>query len=65
MLTIHGHHHPRADIDRLYVPRKDGGRELMQIEEAYIAEVIQLEEYVEHTQDPLMQIVRIHQSNRN
>jgi hypothetical protein len=24
-----------------------------------------LEEYVEHTQDPLMQIVRIHQSNRN
>jgi hypothetical protein len=46
-------------------PKKDGGRGLMQIEEAYIAEVIQLEEYVEHTQDPLMQIVRIHQSNRN
>jgi hypothetical protein len=24
MLTIHGQHHPRADIDRLYVPRKEG-----------------------------------------
>jgi hypothetical protein len=23
MLTIHGQHHPRADIDRLYVPRKE------------------------------------------
>jgi hypothetical protein len=23
MLTIHGQHHPKADIDRLYVPRKD------------------------------------------
>jgi hypothetical protein len=23
MLTIHGQHHPRTDIDRLYVPRKE------------------------------------------
>jgi hypothetical protein len=58
MVTIHGQHHPKADIDRLYVPRKDGGRGLMQIEEAYITEVTKLEEYVEHTEDPLMQTVR-------
>jgi hypothetical protein len=32
MLTIHGQHHPRADIDRVYVPRKEGGRGLMQVE---------------------------------
>jgi hypothetical protein len=64
MLTIHGQHHPRADTDHLYVPTKDGGRGLMQIG-AYIAEIIKLEEYVEHTQDPLMEIVRPHQSNTN
>jgi hypothetical protein len=29
MLTIRGQRHPRADIDRLYVPRKEGGRGLM------------------------------------
>jgi hypothetical protein len=29
MLTIHGQHHTRADIDRLYIPRKEGGRGLM------------------------------------
>jgi hypothetical protein len=23
MLTVHGQHHPKADIDRLYIPRKD------------------------------------------
>jgi hypothetical protein len=57
MLTIHGQHHPKADIDRLYVPRKDGGRILMQIEGAYMAEVITLKECVEHTENPLMQIV--------
>ena len=30
LLTIHGQHHPKADVDRLYVPRKQGGRGLMQ-----------------------------------
>jgi hypothetical protein len=59
ILTIHGQHHPRADIHRLYNPR----RGLMQKEGAYTAEVIKLEEYVEHTQDPLMQTVRTHHRN--
>ena len=27
LLTIHGQHHPKADVDRLYVPRKQGGRQ--------------------------------------
>jgi hypothetical protein len=26
MLTVHEQHHPRADIDCLYVPKKEGGR---------------------------------------
>jgi len=32
LLTIHGQHHPKADVDRLYVPRKQRGRGLMQLE---------------------------------
>jgi hypothetical protein len=63
MLTIHGQYHPRADIDRLYVPRKEGGRGLMQVEVAYIAETVNLVEYVESKEDPLIQIVRTHQHN--
>jgi hypothetical protein len=63
MLTIHGQHHPKADIDRLYVPRKGGGRGLMQIDGAYITEVVKLKDYMEHTEDPLMQIVRTRQHN--
>jgi hypothetical protein len=61
MLTIHGQHHTKADIDRLYVPRKDGGRGLMQIEGAYLTDVTILKEYVEHAKDPLMEIIRTHQ----
>ena len=33
LLTIYEKHHPKADIDRLYVPRKQNGRGLMQLEE--------------------------------
>jgi hypothetical protein len=37
----------------------------MQAEIAYVTEVIQLKEYVEHTDDPQMQIVRPHQHNKS
>jgi hypothetical protein len=65
MLTIRGQHRPRADIDRLYVPKKEGGRGLMQVEGAYIAETLNLMEYVASKEDPLIQIVRTHQHNTN
>jgi phosphopentomutase len=65
MLTIHGQHHPRADIDLLYVPRKVGGRGLMQVEGTYIVETLNFVEYVESKEDPLIQIVRTHHHNTN
>jgi hypothetical protein len=65
MLIIHEQHHPRADIYRLYFRRKEGGRGLMQVEGAYIAETLSLVEYVENKEDPLIQIVRTHQHNTN
>jgi hypothetical protein len=63
MLAIPGQHHPRADINRLYVPRKEGGRGLMQVEGAYTAETHNLVEYAGSKEDPLIQIVRTHQHN--
>jgi hypothetical protein len=56
MLTIHGQHHPRADIDRLYFSRKEVGRGLMQVEGAYIAESLNLVEYVESKEVPLIKL---------
>ena len=37
-------HHPKADIERLYVKRKEGGRRLVQIEAKYKAEIINIAE---------------------
>jgi len=40
MLAVYQMHHPKADIDRLYIQRKGGGRGLVQIEAEYKAEII-------------------------
>ena len=61
--TIHGQHHPKADVDRLYVPRKQGGRGLMQLEAAHAVKITKLVEYVDRKEDPLIQVVRTHQHN--
>jgi len=63
LLTIHGQHYPKADVDRLYVPRKHGGRGLMQLEAAHAVEITKLMEYVDTKKDPLIQVVRTHQHN--
>jgi len=47
----------------LYVPRKQGGRSLLQLEAAYAVENTKFVEYVDRKEDPLIQIVRTHQHN--
>jgi len=63
--TIHGQHQPKEDVDRLYVPRKQGGRGLMQLEAAHAVEITKLVEYVDRKEDSLIQVVRTHQHNSN
>ena len=63
LLTTHGQHHPKADVDCLYVPRKQGGRGLMQLEAAHAVEITKLLEFVDRKEDPLIQVVRTHQHN--
>ena len=63
-------HHPKADIDRLYVKGKEGGRGLAQIEAAYKAEIINIAEYLNtnYKEDQFVNIVKsqeITQQNTN
>jgi hypothetical protein len=48
-------------VDLLYAPRKQGGRGLNQLQGAYLVEITKAVEYVGRKEDPLLQIVRIHQ----
>jgi len=64
MLTFYKIHHPKADIDRLYVKTKEGGRGLVQIEAAYKAEIINIAEYLNrnYKEDQFVKIVKSHES---
>ena len=55
LLTIHEQHHPKADVDRFYIPSKQGGRGLMQLEAAHAVEIAKLMEYVDRKEDTLIQ----------
>ena len=46
LMTMHKALHPRDDVDRLYVSRKEGGRGLTSIEDSVDAS-IRLEDYIE------------------
>jgi hypothetical protein len=54
-------HHPKADIDRLYVKRKEGGIGLVHVEAAYKAEITCIAEYFK-TNYKLDQFVNIVES---
>ena len=60
MLTVYKKHHPKADIDRPYVKRKEGGRGLVQLEAAYKAEIISIAEYLNtnYKEDQFLNIVK-------
>ena len=43
LLTIHRMHHPKADVNRIYLPRRIGGRGLTKLETAYKSLTVGLE----------------------
>ena len=45
--------HPRYDVDRLYVSRKEGGRGLASIEDSVDASIQRLEDYIEKHEEGL------------
>ena len=53
-MTIPGALHPRDDVDRLYMSRKEGGRELTSIENTVDASIRRLEDYTEKREGRLI-----------
>ena len=46
-MKIHKTIHPRDDVDRLYLSRKEGGRGLVSIEDSVDASIQRVEDYRE------------------
>jgi len=66
MLAMYKMHHQKADRDRLYAKRKEGGRVLVQIEGAYKAEIINIAEYLNtnYKEDQFANIVKSKESTQ-
>ena len=58
LFTIYGALHPKSDIDRLYIPRKEGGRGLISIEDCVKLALRGLKEYVHGCEERLIQADR-------
>ena len=58
LMTMHKALHPRDDVDRLYVPRKEGGRGLTSIVDNIDASIQRLEDYIEKHEGGLTTAIR-------
>ena len=56
--TIYGGLHPKSDVDRLYLPRKDAGRGLIVVEDCVELAVRGLEVYDHESEERLLQAAR-------
>ena len=58
LLTMNGAVHPRSNVGRLYIPRKEGGRGMTSVEDCVNSEIRGLSEYVRNSEEIAMQFVR-------
>ena len=58
MFTIYGALHPKSDVDRLYIPRKEGGRGLISTEDCVELAIRGLEVCVHGSEERLIQAAR-------
>ena len=58
LMTMHKALHPRDDVDRLYVSRKEGGRGLASIEDSVDASIQRLKDYIQNHEGGLITATR-------
>ena len=63
LMTMHKALHPRDDVDRLYVARKEGGRGLDSIEDSVDTSIQRLEDYIEKHERGLITVIRNNTDN--
>ena len=58
LFTKYGALHPKSDVDRLHIPRKEGGRSLISTEDCVELAIRGLEVYVHGSEERLIQAAR-------
>ena len=63
LMTMHKALHPRDDVDRVYVSRKEGGRGLSSIQDSVDASVQRIEDYIKNCGGRLVTATRNNTDN--
>ena len=63
LLTKERMHNPKADVERMYLPRSLGGRGLIQTETTYKTTTIGLATYLESCDDPHLKLGNQHEES--
>ena len=58
LMNVHKALHPRDDLDRLFVARKEGGRRHASIDDSVDASIKRLEDYIEKLERGLIRAIR-------
>ena len=61
-MTMHNALHPKSNVDRLYLPRRDGGRGLLGVEDTVNIAKVSLKRYVNNSAERLLSSLRIIES---
>ena len=56
-MSVHNALHLQSDVDRLYLPRQAGGRELLQIRQTFEEEKRALNDYIKNSTEHSLQAV--------
>ena len=56
--------HPKADVERPYIPRKDGGRSLINVETAFKIATIGLDHYLKYKEGQYTKQVLEHENSK-
>ena len=64
LLTKERMHHPKSDVDCMYLPSSLEGRGLIQIETTYKTTTIGVAIYLEKSDDPFLKLVNQHEESR-
>ena len=57
-------HHPKSDVNRLYLPRKEGGRGLVQFEPSLKTSIIGMDTYLNNLNDWMLKLVKKEGQNK-
>ena len=64
LLTIQGMHHPKSDVNRLYLPCKEGGRGIVQLELSLKTSIIAIDTYLNNTNGWVLKLAKKHEQNK-